>query len=150
VDLKDLRTLDAFRDHAWERKIARGAPFDPRDAGAFQIPSPVDGQPLRCMVSAARNSPPGFPPWDHVSVSRADRAPNWQEMDAVYGLFFEADEVAVQFHVPTSDHVNHHPHCLHIWAWHGFEPMPTPPSIMVGPDSAKGRPSRLGAKAVAE
>lgn len=135
----DLRKLDAFRHAAWETSIAGGGRFPAADCGAFVIPSPDDGAPLRCMAAAGRATPPGLPPWDHVSVSRADRAPSWAEMDAVFALFFRPDEVAMQLHVSDADHVNYHPHCLHIWRPAGLKQIPRPPSWMVGPDSAKGR-----------
>jgi hypothetical protein len=83
----------------------------------------------------------GFPPWDHVSVSRSDRCPWWEEMDFIARTFFRPNETAMQLHVPVSDHVNHHPHCLHLWRPTGLKKIPMPPSIMVGPDSAKGRVS---------
>ena len=76
--------------------------------------------------------------WDHVSVSRSSRCPNWPEMEHIKRLFFLDHETAMQLHVPPSEHVNHHPYCLHIWRPLGVE-IPVPPSIMVGPDSAKGR-----------
>ena len=81
----------------------------------------------------------GGPPWDHVSVSRAERCPWWEEMDVVARMFFRPAETAMQLHVPDADHVNHHPYCLHLWRPAGLKRIPMPPSIMVGPDSAKGR-----------
>lgn len=142
----DLRKLNAFRDPAWEASIARGEIFPQADCGAFIIPSPEDGEPLRCMAVAGRDPPPGFPPWDHVSISRADRAPSWPEMDAAFKLFFRPGEVAMQLHVPDTDHVNYHPHCLHIWRPAGLKQIPLPPSWMVGPDSAKGRAKTRAAR----
>lgn len=78
------------------------------DGGAFQLKSPVDGRALRIVASCGME-------WDHVSVSRADRAPTWQELEHVKRLFFEPDETAMQLHVPASDHINVHAHCLHLW-----------------------------------
>ena len=68
--------------------------------------------------------------WDHVSVSLPNRTPNWYEMDFVKRMFFEADEVAWQYHVPAHRHVNAHPNCLHLWRKQGFE-MPLPPLSLV-------------------
>lgn len=132
----DLRLLDGWRNAEWEAMISAGERFNHRDAGAFVIPSPVDQLPLHCIVSAARG---GGPPWDHVSVSRGDRCPDWTEMDYLARIFLLPHEVGLQFHVPVDDHVNHHPTCLHIWRYAGMSKIPRPPSIMVGPDSAKGR-----------
>lgn len=131
----DLHKLDEFRDAAWEGKISGGRPFPHDICGAFIIPSPIDGEALRCMVSAGFAS---GPPWDHVSVSRFERCPWWEEMDFIARKFFRPHEAAMQLHVPASEHVNHHPNCLHLWRPTGLKKIPLPPSIMVGPDSAKG------------
>ncbi|WP_428337469.1 DUF7694 domain-containing protein [Paenirhodobacter sp.] len=77
--------------------------------------------------------------WDHVSVSLPRRCPNWEEMSFVKGMFFQDDETAMQLHVPLSQHINHHPYCLHLWRPHQFE-IPRPPFWMVGP-----MPGRSGA-----
>ena len=53
--------------------------------------------------------------WDHVSVSLATRCPTWGEMEYVRRLFFKADETVMQLHVPTTDHINQHDFCLHLW-----------------------------------
>jgi hypothetical protein len=70
--------------------------------------------------------------WEHVSVSCQNRTPTWEEMCAVKDMFWEPDELVVQYHPREVDYVNHHPHCLHLW-----RPMrqrlPTPPTILVGP-----------------
>ena len=75
--------------------------------------------------------------WEHVSVSLSHRAPTWGEMCFVKGLFWEDDEVVIQYHPAKKDYVDCHQHCLHLW-----RPMrqriPMPPTILVGP---KGKPS---------
>lgn len=68
---------------------------------------------------------------EHVSVSRQDRCPTWDEMCQVKAMFWDAEDVVVQFHPRESDYVNNHPNCLHLWRPVGVE-MPTPPSLMVG------------------
>jgi hypothetical protein len=68
--------------------------------------------------------------WDHVSVSLPNRCPNWEEMACIKNFFFDEEETAVQFHPKKSEHVNHHPHCLHLWKKHGVE-FELPPTIMV-------------------
>jgi hypothetical protein len=70
-----------------------------------------------------------------VSVSRANRCPNWPEMEFIASLFFKDHETAMQLHVPASDHVNNHPYCLHWWRPHNI-PIPRPDAIMVGIASA--------------
>jgi hypothetical protein len=96
--------------------------------GVFHIRSPIDGAPLLVVAS-------GEGGWDHVSVSRKNRCPNWQEMEHVARLFYDEDEVAMQLHVPASDHVNNHPTSLHWWRPTRGE-IPRPPSIFVGIGSA--------------
>ena len=91
--------------------------------GAFMVPSPIDRQPLVIVASSGGG-------WDHVSVSRKNRVPNWAEMEHIARLFFRDDETAVQFHVPPSDHINVHDHCLHWWRSQDA-PFPRPPGIFV-------------------
>jgi hypothetical protein len=68
--------------------------------------------------------------WDHVSVSRRDRTPTWEEMERVKRWLFENNETAMQLHVPPSDHINVHGHALHIWRPQNTE-IPRPPSKLV-------------------
>lgn len=93
--------------------------------GAFEIPSPIDGGSLRVIASSGEG-------WDHVSVSRTNRCPNWPEMEFIKRRFFRDDETAMQLHVPPSDHLNCHQHCLHLWRPQNVE-IPRPPAIMVAP-----------------
>lgn len=53
--------------------------------------------------------------WDHVSVSLLDRCPTWDEMCYIKNLFWEEDEMTIQFHPRKKDYVNMHPYCLHMW-----------------------------------
>ena len=53
--------------------------------------------------------------WQHVSVSLAKRAPTWREMEFVRELFFNDDELVLQFSVPREKHINVHDNCLHLW-----------------------------------
>lgn len=68
--------------------------------------------------------------WDHVSVSRTDRCPRWEEMQAVKELFFRPEECAIQFHPQQTDYVNVHPYCLHLWRCQDSE-FPMPPILFV-------------------
>ena len=96
---------------------------DPDGSGAFEIPSPIDGESL-CVIASVGLG------WDHVSVSRRRRCPNWIEMDFVKRFFFRGDEVAMQLHVQAKDHVNVHPYCLHLWRPQNAD-IPLPPIEMV-------------------
>lgn len=93
--------------------------------GAFSVPSPIDNASMYVIASSGGG-------WDHVSVSRRNRPPNWAEMEAVRELFFKNDETVIQFSVPRADHVNCHPNCLHLWRPQETE-IPRPPAWMVGP-----------------
>jgi hypothetical protein len=66
--------------------------------------------------------------WEHVSVSRSDRTPTWDEMCQIKDLFWDSEDCVVQYHPPKSDYVNVHNHCLHLWRTDGI---PTPPTLMV-------------------
>lgn len=93
--------------------------------GAFLVPSPIDGRNLKVIATNGYG-------WDHVSVSREGRCPNWVEMAHVKRMFFEDNETAMQLHVPPTEHVNCHPFCLHLWRPQNVE-IPRPPSLLVGP-----------------
>ena len=69
--------------------------------------------------------------WEHVSVSRRDRCPTWDEMCQVKALFWDGDDCVIQYHPPESEYVNNHPNCLHLWRKVDAA-FPLPPSIMVG------------------
>lgn len=69
--------------------------------------------------------------WEHVSVSRRDRCPTWDEMCQVKALFWDDVDCVIQIHPPASEYVNNHPNCLHLWRRIG-EAMPMPPTYMVG------------------
>ena len=97
--------------------------FGDHTCGVFIVPSPIDRADMRVIASAGDG-------WDHVSVSRRNHPPNWAEMEYVKRLFFRDDETAMQLHVPPSDHISVHPHCLHIWRPHNIE-IPRPPAMMV-------------------
>lgn len=74
--------------------------------------------------------------WEHVSVSTPARCPNWTEMSLVKDLFWLPEETVFQLHVPASDHVNFHPHTLHLWRHVSLE-VPRPPAWLVGPATRK-------------
>ena len=68
--------------------------------------------------------------WEHVSVSRKDRPPLWDEMCQIKALFWGPEDCVVQFHPPEADYVNNHPNCLHLWRPIGVE-LPRPELILV-------------------
>jgi hypothetical protein len=95
-------------------------------SGVFDIPNPHHpGEKFKVIASSGDG-------WDHVSMSLPNRTPTWREMGFLYRLFFKDCEFAVQFHVPSIDHVNYHPYCLHLWR-PLHENWTRPPSHLVGP-----------------
>lgn len=94
------------------------------DGFACMLGQPDTRRPsLRCIASWGGG-------WDHVSVSLPTRCPMWPEMEAVKRLFFRRDETAMQLHVPPAEHVDCHPHRLHLWRPQHAE-IPRPPAIFV-------------------
>lgn len=121
--MRNLHTLNKYRVTDPDRLALWGGWSGDGTCGLFMIPSLIDRAPLRVIASSGEG-------WDHVSVSRKNRCPNWAEMEQIAALFFEDDETAMQLHVPKADHLNLHPFCLHWW-----RPLdgsiPRPPSNMV-------------------
>lgn len=123
--MRPWKELDHYRDHEGEARITArlGEPVD--EGGLFEITSREDNGRLKILASNRME-------WDHVSVSREDRAPTWAEMEQVKRLFFRDDETVMQLHVPADEHVNFHPFCLHLWRPQ-WRDLPRPPRKMVAP-----------------
>ena len=121
--MRNLRALDAYREIG-ARVIALYGNVGDETCGVFNLPSCIDGARLHVVASCGGG-------WEHVSVSRANRCPNWLEMEQIKRAFYADDETAVQFHVPASEHINLHPYCLHLWR-PADGALPRPPAFMVG------------------
>jgi hypothetical protein len=93
---------------------------------------------LFCLVSDGGG-------WEHVSVSLrrgpkhtlapgetfADfQPPTWSQMCMVKALFWDPEEMVLQYHPPESEYVNVHPAVLHLWRPVGKK-VPTPPVYYV-------------------
>lgn len=123
-----MRAKFSDRVERGRQRAFRGIPSAHGDNyGVFDLHTNA-GAPIRIILSAGQEAIP----WEHVSVSLTNRCPTWEEMSWVKGLFFEDEEVVVQYHPRKSDYVNHHPYCLHLWR-PTRDVMPTPPPITVGP-----------------
>lgn len=118
--MRDLRV-----DKANRFRVMSNLGWGDETCGSFKVPSPIDSKPLYIIASSGAG-------WDHVSVSRVNRCPNWPEMEHIRRIFFKDEETAMQLHVPPSDHINLHPFCLHMWRPQAAE-IPRPPAWMVGP-----------------
>lgn len=121
--MRNLYLLNQYR-RADRQVLKRFGNSGDETCGVFEVPSPIDGAPMMIIASSGGG-------WEHVSVSRRNRCPNWPEMSHVKGLFFRNSETVVEYHVPSSDHVNDHPNCLHLWRPTSVE-LPRPPGWMVG------------------
>ena len=120
--MRNLHFLNRYRDTGPDVLRIWGWAGD-HSCGLVHVPSPVDGAQIRVIAAAGEG-------WDHVSVSRKNRPPNWQEMEHIKRMFFEDGECVMQLHVPVEDHINYHPTCLHLWRPHTVE-IPRPPAYMV-------------------
>jgi len=54
--------------------------------------------------------------WDHLSVSRVDRIPSWDDLVMVKEIFIGCEREALQLFPLRSEYVNVCKNCLHIWA----------------------------------
>lgn len=104
--MRNLNLLDRYRLVDQEIIDRFGSPGD-HTCGAFEIPLGA-GRNLHIIASIAEG-------WEHVSVSLADRCPYWSEMVYVKNMFFEPEDLVLQYHPPKSKHINFHPYCLHLW-----------------------------------
>lgn len=119
--MKDLNELNPYRRRDLELSII-GIPGGAGE-GCFILLSPVDGGQVFVMAASGAG-------WDHVSVSRKDRIPIWKEMDWIARKFFKEDEVAIEYHVPVSQHINLAKNCLHLWRSQAAV-IPLPPQWMI-------------------
>jgi hypothetical protein len=97
--------------------------------GAFWLESPEPGWRLFVIASDGGG-------WEHVSthartLAGRERTPTWKEMAYVKGIFWEGEDLVIQYHPRASEYVNRHPHVLHQWRPVGV-PLPSPPPEFVG------------------
>jgi hypothetical protein len=124
-----LPNIDLYRDRSEFLRHVYGGIGD-HTCGVFDIPSPIDAAPMHIIASSDMG-------WEHVSISRKNRCPNWPEMEFVTRLFFHPDEVAMQLHVAAAEHLSLHPYCLHLWRPNDGREIPLPPPFLVAPPMAK-------------
>jgi len=72
----------------------------------------VDG--LRVISSVIVSSDHGA--WLHVSCSREDCLPSYDDVRDVKRVFIGAHRVAVEVHAPDAEHININPMVRHLWA----------------------------------
>lgn len=95
--------------------------------GAFTIP--IKKSKGRTLLTVICSDGAG---WEHVSVSHHSVIPKWDWMCKIKNLFWDRNDVVIQFHPAESDYINYHPRCLHMWRPTN-QTIPVPPKILVGP-----------------
>lgn len=116
-------------DHFRVVKGEFATPANSGNNGAFIVPSPIrQSRQLAVLASDGLG-------WEHVSlharIGSQMQTPYWDEMCFIKKLFWDAEDVVIQFHPKESEYVNNAPAVLHLWRPIGIE-LPTPPSFMVG------------------
>lgn len=96
--------------------------------GAFSIERP-NGRKLWIIASDGLG-------WEHVSIhielkDGSLKTPLWDEMCFVKDLFWDEEDVVIQFHPKKSEYVNVHPNTLHLWRPWQYD-LPRPPAILIG------------------
>lgn len=86
----------------------------------IEVPCPTVGARAfvrgRLAVLASIDRAADGTEWTHVSLSHRDRIPLYEELAKAKELFIGKEREAVQLFPPASEHVNHHPHTLHLWS----------------------------------
>lgn len=62
--------------------------------------------------------------WLHASFSRRHRVPDWNDVTRVKHVFIGDHRKAVSILPATTEHVNLHPRCLHLWSNLDRDPLP--------------------------
>lgn len=71
---------------------------------------------LRVISSVARDPAQDNRRWLHVSMSRRDRLPSYEDMRRVKDLFIGPERKAIQIFPKESEYCNRHAYCLHLWS----------------------------------
>ena len=120
--------LEAEAESIFGRKVTLGLPatvFDPkaylpRVIGAdWQEMPPWRGllwflrRGLKVMISCSEELDGNK--WLHVSLSRENMIPTYDDIQLVKTQFIGADKTALQVFPPAAKHINLNPHVLHLW-----------------------------------
>lgn len=104
IIMVDLNTLNEFRDVNLEKEIF-GTRGDSEN-GVFRL----NYKCLPYFIIASTGDG-----WEHVSISTHNQTPSWKLMCKIKNMFFNEDEIVVQYHPREKDYINIHEHCLHLW-----------------------------------
>lgn len=94
----------------WEFTVPLGWRLDSIKGGVLAFVMAPDG--LKVAVSSARYE--GIE-YLHASCSREDRMPDYEDLVTLKRVAFGPNRYASMILPPTSEHVNIHPRCLHLW-----------------------------------
>ena len=72
--------------------------------------------------------------WRHISVSRVDGIPIYEDLKKVKEQFIGDHRSAYQVMPKITEHINLHPNCLHLWATIDDNDDPMPDFRKRGPD----------------
>jgi hypothetical protein len=78
--------------------------------GYFLIP--FKSEYLLCLISDSGG-------WDHVNISLPHRTPNWDEIEHVRDMFFDAADTVVIFSPPRLFPFTSNPYHIHLWRKQG-------------------------------
>lgn len=104
--------------------------------GMFVVPHPKIKHATMFCIACDLPSEPGGQAWEHISTSVKspkmifNRCPNWDEMKFVKEMFWDDEDVCIQYHPKQSEYINTHEFVLHIWRPVGIE-LPRPEKDMV-------------------
>jgi len=72
-----------------------------------------EGERLRIMASVEEKEDGNK--WFHVSLSYADRIPQYEEIATVRDVMFRPESTVLQVFPPRNEHFNEHEFTLHLW-----------------------------------
>ena len=76
---------------------------------------------LKVMAGLERH---GDRRWIHISCSRHDRLPSWDDLKLAKRVLAGPERQAIQVIPRESEYVNFHPHCLHLFVCVDDDPVP--------------------------
>lgn len=97
-----------------EPKFRRPVPSDWTQVGPDSMFAWSHTSGLRVICSTDTMEDGGT--WLHVSVSRSNSLPSWDDLKLVKDAFIGRNHEAVQVLPRDEDFVNLHPFCLHLWS----------------------------------
>lgn len=108
-----------FRNHL-DPKL--GSDDSDGNNGLFQFA--IQGYIFNCIASDGLD-------WEHVSITiDRNRTPNWEQMCFIKDVFWDEEDIVVQYHPSKSQYVNMHPYCLHLWRNTKYDIISPPPELI--------------------